>query len=51
MLQDMIMVAVNEANKKVDAETEKKMAISATSQVNTADDVIVKIDNYHYLLP
>ena len=26
MLQDMIMVAVNEANKKVDAETEKKMA-------------------------
>ena len=26
MLQDMIMVAVNEANKKVDDETEKKMA-------------------------
>ena len=26
MLQDMIMVAVNEANKKVDTETEKKMA-------------------------
>ena len=26
MLQDMIMVAVNEANKKVDNETEKKMA-------------------------
>ena len=26
MLQDMIMVAVNEANKKVDAETEKKMS-------------------------
>ncbi len=26
MLQDMIMVAVNEANKKVDDETEKKMS-------------------------
>ena len=26
MLQDMIMVAVNEANKKVDEETERKMA-------------------------
>ena len=26
MLQDMIMVAINDANKKIDDETEKKMA-------------------------